>query len=132
MKNSRSKKIRKKKRSEKFRSEIFFQVQVVLTFFVFYKIYFSKNKTLFFSREGHIIFEPRSNPRCPYTSGTPRFTLHSLNSRYQLISLQLSAAGPLSDSSIAGSNYNQLLSKINSGHSPTVGPGVDLLKNCLG
>ena len=30
-------KISKKIRSEKFRSEIFFQVQVVLTFFVFYK-----------------------------------------------------------------------------------------------
>ena len=46
-------KISKKFRSEKFRSEIFFQVQVVLTFFVFYKNVWSKKIKLFFWREGH-------------------------------------------------------------------------------
>ena len=58
-----------------------FWLSDVLTFFVFYKSYFSKNKTLFFSREGHTIFEPRSNPRCPYTFVTSRKTLRYLNSR---------------------------------------------------
>ena len=34
--------------------------------------------------------------------------------------------------SLVGSNSKQILSKINSGRNPIVGPGVDLLKNCLG